>query len=94
MLSSLVYEFRCTQGCVPVSYVGSTKRHLYQRVAEHAGRSARTGKTLCSSNYSPIFEHSVQCTCSVDLSNFSVLGSTAHDFDLRLLESLFIYKKA
>ena len=41
MTSSLVYEFSCALNSVPVSYVEMTKRHLYQRMAEHAGRNAR-----------------------------------------------------
>ena len=42
MQASLVYEFSCARSGAPVSYVGSTKRHLFERIAEHAGRSHRT----------------------------------------------------
>ena len=41
MRSSLVYEFSCAH-CAS-KYVGSTIRALCFRVAEHAGRSSRTG---------------------------------------------------
>ncbi|KAG1682907.1 Syntaxin-7 [Nymphon striatum] len=37
MRSNVVYQYSCARNA-PVSYVGSTKRHLYQRVAEHAHR--------------------------------------------------------
>ena len=37
----MVYEFRCAR-CAS-EYVGSSIRTLHARVAEHAGRSARTG---------------------------------------------------
>ncbi|KAG1714570.1 Hemicentin-1 [Nymphon striatum] len=36
MSASVIYEFSCVLGSTPVSYIGSTKRQLYRRVAEHA----------------------------------------------------------
>ena len=42
--SSLVYKFSCAQ-CVS-TYIGSTGRMLRTRIAEHAGRSYRTGVRL------------------------------------------------
>jgi len=93
MQASLVYEYSCALGCAPVSYVGSTTRHLYQRVAEHANRSARTDLLLSTPSKSSIFEHSISCGCSVTLDNFRVLGSCKHEIDLRILESLHIHKR-
>ena len=93
MLSSVVYEFSCTQGCVPPSYVGSTGRHLSDRICEHAGKSIRTGKLLSSPSHSNIRIHSLNCSCSVDIDHFSVLSSTSDEIDLRILESLYIFKK-
>ena len=52
--SSLVYKFSCTQ-CVS-EYVGSTMRMLHTRVAEHAGKSFRTGALLTSPPHSNIIE--------------------------------------
>ena len=92
MQASLVYEFRCARDSASVSYIGSTKRHLYERVAEHAHRSARTGNALSGSCGSKIKEHSDKCGCPINLDNFRVLGSCSGEIDLRLLESLFIYK--
>ncbi|KAG1682908.1 Syntaxin-12 [Nymphon striatum] len=40
MRSNVVYQYSCARNA-PVSYVGSTKRHLYQRVAEHAHRTGQ-----------------------------------------------------
>ncbi|KAG1687432.1 Exportin-2 [Nymphon striatum] len=37
MSASVIYEFSCVLRSTPVSYIGSTKRQLYRRVAEHAG---------------------------------------------------------
>ena len=92
MRSSVIYEFRCTQGCVPVSYVGSTRRHLFDRASEHAGRSARTGKPL-SIVQSNVFDHSQSCSCSINVNSFSVLSSCRNDIDLRILESLYILNR-
>ena len=44
MCASLVYKFSCAR-CVS-EYVGFTTRTLHTRVAEHAGRSFRTGSNL------------------------------------------------
>ena len=44
MCVSLVYKFSCAR-CAS-EYVGSTTRTLHTRVAEHAGRSLRTGSIL------------------------------------------------
>ena len=95
MLSSVVYEFCCTQGSVPVSYVGSTMRHLSDRVSEHAGRSVRTGKPSSGKIQSNVFDHSCCCQCSVDLSSFKILSSvpSKNEIDLRSLENLYILKK-
>ena len=35
----------------------------------------------------------INCSFGVQLSNFSILGSTNNELDLRILESLYIYKK-
>ena len=93
MQASLVYEYSCAQGCAPVSYVGSTMRHLNLRVAEHANRSARTNRPLTTAPKSSIYDHSILCGCCVTLDNFRILGSCKHEIDLRILESLHIDKR-
>ena len=90
MRANLVYEFRCAECCTPVSYVGSTKRHLYERIAQHANRSARTGKLLNSRPSSNIFDHSINCSCKIDIDNFRILNYGKNEFELRILESLYI----
>ena len=55
MLSSVVYKYSCAQ-CASGTYVGSTTRALHMRIAEHRGRSFRTGK-LVQSPKSSIREH-------------------------------------
>ena len=49
--ASLVYEYSCALGSAPVSYIGCTKRHLFQRVAEDAGCSARSGNPVSQQLY-------------------------------------------
>ena len=90
--ASLVYKFSCAQGSASVSYVGSTRRHLIQRIAEHAGRSPRTGKPLSCPLPSSIRDHANNCSCSVTLDNFSILSTAKSDLDLRLTESIHIHK--
>ena len=93
MRSSLVYQFSCECGHSPALYVGSTKRHLYERVAEHAGISSRTLKPVTCPNFSSIREHSQSCRCKISLDKFKILGSVQNENDLRILESLHIHLK-
>ena len=93
MQASLVYEFSCVRGRTSVSYVGSTKRHLYERVAEHANRSARTGLSFSTPSNSSIKTHSDSCVCDISVDNFRILGSCCNELDLRILESLYIHRR-
>ena len=58
--ASVINEFCCALGSALVIYVGSTKRHLYERVAEHAGRSACSNKPL-TCPHSAIRQHALDC---------------------------------
>jgi hypothetical protein len=88
--SSLVYSYRCAQ-CAS-QYVGMTARTLRTRVSEHAGRSFRTGNLLAHPPHSSVREHAEQCSSRVTMDDFSILSSTNFNTDLRILESLYIYK--
>ena len=90
MRASLIYKFSCVR-CVS-EYIGSTTRALCVRVAEHAGRSHRTNHLLTSPPYSSIREHASACDSPVSQDNFSILGSCKNVLDLRILESLYIFK--
>ena len=90
MQSSLVYEFSCAR-CAS-TYVGSTIRTLRTRVAEHAGRSHRTGSLLSAPSHSSVRSHAHNCDTPVDMSQFRVLGRCNNVSDLRILESLHIFK--
>ena len=89
--ASLVYQFSCAR-CAS-AYVGMTTRNLYTRVAEHRGRSFRTGKVLATPLHSAIREHT-EGTCDVRISDadFRILTSAKSDFELKILESLYIFK--
>ena len=90
MRSSLVYQYCCAQ-CAS-AYVGMTSRNLYSRVAEHKGRSCRTGQLLSRPPHSAVRAHAEQCDVPVSDSDFRVLASTSGTSDLRILESLYIFK--
>ena len=47
---------------------------------------------LTSPPYSSIREHASACDSPVSLDNFSILGSCKNVLDLRILESLYIFK--
>ena len=83
MRSSLVYKFCCTR-CSSVSYIGSTKRCLYSRVDQHAGRSFRTGLPLTNPDQSAVRNHSEECGTDFNLDNFKVLLNVSNVTDLRL----------
>ena len=65
---------------------------LRTRVTEHAGRSYRTGVRLAHPRHSAVREHSEGCDVGVVLDNFSIVNSTSSLLDLRILESLYIFR--
>jgi len=89
--SSVVYEFSCAR-CASM-YVGSTYRTLNTRIAEHAGRSYRTNNPIASPPSSNIRKHCQQdCDSPINKNQFKILTTATTQFDLRILESLYIYK--
>ena len=71
----------------------STHRNLYMRVAEHAGVSFRTKVPLTSPPYSAVREHLEQCNNTpASIENFKILDRNKFYTDLRILESLYIFK--
>lgn len=88
--SSVVYRFRCVH-CTS-GYVGYTSRTLKTRIAEHLGRSFRTGRPLSCPAHSSIRLHSERCDHTVSPDNFNILISAKSTLDLRILESIHILK--
>ena len=90
MLSSVIYEFCCSQ--CESGYVGMTSRNLYMRIAEHEGKSYRTGVPLSHPLHSSIREHTVSCDSRIRRSDFKILASASCSLELKILESLYILK--
>ena len=90
--SSLVYRFSCA-ACSASDYVGMTSRSLSARIAEHAGRSIRTGNPLSQPPHSNIRDHAHSCGSPISSEQFSILKHCNSSIsDLKILESLFIFK--
>ena len=68
-------------------------RDVCSRMAKHAGRSGRTGNIVVHPSYSSI-RLRVESICDGDATEdmFEVLSSSTNNFDLRILESLYISK--
>ena len=67
-------------------------RTLGISVDEHKGVSFRTGVPLTSPPQSAVLEHSESCGAAVDIYSFRVLSTSSYELDLRILESLFVFK--
>ena len=90
MLSSVVYKYSCAH-CASGTYVGSTTRAVHMRIAEHRGRSFRTGKLSSQPGHSAIRQHSLCCSKQISNSEFVLLGQEKCETSLRILESLYIH---
>ena len=89
--SSIIYKFCCAH-CASGTYIGSTIRASYMRIAEHRGRSFRTGELLRNPKKSSIREHALVCG-SFSEKDFTVIGHEKGEINLRILESLFILRE-
>ena len=89
--SGVIYQF-CCSSCGE-SYIGSTCVRLRTRVCQHMGISDRTGSMLLSPTFSSVREHSLKCNSSLSITNFDILQKVNSAYDLRILESLHIFKK-
>ena len=87
--SSLIYKFTC-DSC-KASYIGKTKRHLKSRIAEHFGKSVRTGVRIADPPFSAIRNHSLDLDHPISATMFSVLGKSSKKEDLSIMESLYTY---
>ena len=88
--SSVVYKF-CCELCSS-EYVGSTTRSLIVRSSEHAGRSHRTGNRFSNPSASNIRDHAESCGSPISLDQFTIIDQCNKAIDLRILESLYIFK--
>ena len=89
--SGIVYKY-CCSSCGE-SYIGSTNVRLKTRVCQHMGISDRTGNMVQTPTSSSVRDHSLQCGTAFSLSDFNILDRIHSVYDLRLLESLYIFKQ-
>ena len=92
LLSSVVYKYSCAR-CASGTYVGSTIRATHMRIAEHRGRSYRTGELLQNPHKSSIRDHVLKCCKTVSTSDFSILAQEKNEVHLRIVESLIIHRE-
>ena len=86
--SCVVYEFSCPD--CNARYVGSCSRWLQHRIAEHMGRSVRTGMPLTKPSHSAIRDHSHQQDHIFTNQDFKVLTKVTNKLDLLITESIYI----
>ena len=89
MTSGVVYEFNCPR-CDLGRYIGSTRRLLKVRAAEHMGVSYRTGMKINNPEYSNIRNHTRKCKHKLDYKDFKIIGKASNDHLLAITESLLI----
>lgn len=87
--SHVVYRFNCS-GC-SATYIGHSARHLTVRVGEHIGLSWRTNKR-CKPLDTAVSEHLIVSNHQSAREDFEILGECQFVPDLKILESLAIYK--
>ena len=61
-------------------------------MAEHLGMSVRTGLPLSKLPYSAIYDHREEKDHPINKKNFKIVGRSTNISNLRLLESLYIFK--
>lgn len=88
--SAVIYKY-CCPSC-EASYVGSTTLRLISRVCQHKGKSDRTGEWLTTPSQSSIRDHSHACDSPVLSDSFTILDKKRNNQNLRILESLYIFK--
>ena len=88
--SNVIYTYNCA--LCNECYIGSTHRQLQCRIAEHLGMSVRTGLPLSKPPYSAIYDHREEKNHPISKKNFKIVGRSSNINNLRLLESLHIFK--
>ena len=72
------------------SCYGKTFGYFYTRAAERMMISNLTGKPLKNIKQSAISDHLIQCNCTINFDDFSILATECNKFKLLLRESLLI----
>ena len=90
MCSDIIYKYDCSS--CNARYIGSSIRTLHQRMSEHRGVSFRTGRFISNPSHSEIRNHVLSADHVLKIENFSILDTARDRNDLRILESLYIFK--
>ena len=85
--SYVTYEYSCV--ICKNNYIGLTTCNLGKRIADHMGKSERTGKD-CKKPHSAINEHHKNSKHPLQPSDFKIIGRAASKFQLELLEAIQI----
>ena len=88
--SGVVYKY-CCASC-QASYVGSTYQRLFTRVAQHQGKSHRTGQMMSCPPSSSVRDHALSCSASLSIEDFEIVDRNSSFPNLRILESLYIHR--
>ena len=85
--SNIIYEYK-GECCQTSHYIGSTKRNLHHRIAEHTGISSRTGRPFTYPKFSAIRQHAEEIhNDRPNPDNFKILLSAKSELELHILES-------
>ena len=84
--SNLIYKYTCER--CKAFYIGKTEQLLAERISEHSGVSARTGKKFQSTPKSDIYDHCFKCHVHVNPDNFEIIDTLQTAYGLLILESL------
>ena len=76
--SGIIYRYTCSK--CKVTYYGKTSHDFYTRTAEHMGISNLTGKRLKNFKLSAISDHLLQCNCTINFYDFSILATDCNKF--------------
>ena len=79
--SEIIYHYMCNN--CKVTYYGKTFRHFYVRITEFMGISNLTGKVLKNL---VMFDHPLQCNCTINFDDFDILTANSNKFKLLLKE--------
>ena len=88
--SNIIYKYTC-DACQGI-YIGSTSKQSKIRFTQHLGISFRTNIPLNSPMHSTIRQHCHDHKHQINMNNFSILDTASNKYDLRLLESLYIFQ--
>lgn len=92
LCSLIIYKYQC-ESCQDF-YIGSTKMQSKVRFCQHLGISPRTNRHVTSPLHSTPRIHCENNSHPFKYSNFSIIDKASSEQNLRILESLYIYKES